>query len=62
MLELDLLLGHFMTRGFDNLTSEQVTHFEALLDYSDPEIYAWLMGFEAPDNPEILDLVATIRA
>ncbi|MCP0914474.1 MULTISPECIES: FAD assembly factor SdhE [Legionella] len=60
MLELDLLLTRFLANGFDRLTEEQVDLFEQLLNYSDPELYACLMGQMQPAE-EFSEIVSLIR-
>ncbi len=42
--EMDLLLGPFADARIDSLTGEQMDQFEALMDVSDRELYAWLTG------------------
>ncbi len=44
--EMDLLLGPFADARIDSLTDEQMDQFEALMDVSDRELYAWLAGSE----------------
>lgn len=62
MLELDLILSRFVENGLEQLNDEQVGALENLLNYTDPEIYAWLMGQEEPIDKEIENIVAVIRA
>jgi antitoxin CptB len=62
MLELDLIFGHFLTHQLNQLTEQQLTVFEDLLTYPDPDLYAWLMGYEQPKQKELLDIVTFIRA
>lgn len=61
MLELDLIFGRFLIHQIDNLTEQQLTVFEDLLTYPDPDLYAWLMGYEQPKQKELLDIVTFIR-
>lgn len=61
MLELDLILQRFMTQQVDNLTDAQIESFERLLTSQDPDLYAWFMGYEAPVDKELRDIVAFIR-
>lgn len=61
MLELDLVFQAFLERGLDLLNEQQIKDFDSLLSHTDPELYSWLMGHEAPNNKELLDLVAFIR-
>lgn len=62
MLELDLILTRFMTQYFDTLTTHEVTIFEKMLTYPDPEIYVWLIGQVTPVDEEIAEIVTFIRA
>lgn len=61
MLELDLILDKFLKKGFDLLNIEQINQFTHLLTYTDPELFAWLMGHEEPYNKELVEIVAFVR-
>lgn len=61
MLELDLILQKFIENQMDSLTLHQIKSFDQMLSYTDPELYAWLMGYEDPSNKELLEIVTTIR-
>lgn len=61
MLELDLLLQNFTNKHLEIMTDEQLSMFETLLEQGDPDLYAWLMGYEIPANQELLPIVAFIR-
>ena len=61
MLELDLIFEHFYTHHIDTLTDEQLNVFEHLLNQPDPDLYAWLMGYEKSADKELADIVAFIR-
>ncbi|WP_133127235.1 succinate dehydrogenase assembly factor 2 [Legionella nagasakiensis] len=61
MLELDLILSHFMEKQFDLLSDKQIHAFEKLLNCQDPDIHAWLMGYEQPDDKELANIVAIIK-
>ena len=61
MLELDLILQSFLHLGLDSLDDRQIEAFDALLDNTDPELYAWLMGHEDPHNKELSEIVTIIR-
>ncbi|AHE67081.1 succinate dehydrogenase assembly factor 2 [Legionella oakridgensis] len=61
MLELDLILNRFMEKQFEFLSSNQVEAFEKLLSCQDPDIYAWLMGYEQPKDRELIDIVAIVK-
>lgn len=62
MLELDLILTRFFERRVKALSDEQLRVFEALLDYPDPELFAWFMAEEEPTEQGFIELVQLIRA
>lgn len=62
MLELDLILNKFLQRGLDLLSEQQLKEFSCLLTQTDPELFAWLMGHEEPQNKELVEIVAFVRA
>ena len=51
--EMDLLLGRFAERNLATFSGRQVALYEALLEYSDSDIYDWMNGRTAP--PKELD-------
>lgn len=51
--EMDLLLGRFAERNLATFSGRQVSLYEALLEYSDSDIYDWMNGRAAP--PKELD-------
>ena len=61
MLELDLILNRFVSEQLEKLTLKQVSAFEMLLNYPDPDIYNWLMGNEVPSEQELVDIVTFIQ-
>ncbi len=61
MLELDLIFERFFKNTFDTLSDDQVNVFERLLDQPDPDLYAWLMGYETPVDKELMNIVALIK-
>ncbi|GEA11871.1 hypothetical protein KUL49_22460 [Alteromonas sp. KUL49] len=60
MLELDVLLLPFVEAAFDSLTFEQQEIFERLLTCDDPDLFAWFMGHQKCDDPELADMVSRI--
>jgi antitoxin CptB len=61
MLELDLLLGRFMEQGFDTLNESRKDTFKRILEEPDPDLYAWLMGYEKPESEEFIEFVNWFR-
>lgn len=62
MLEIDLLLLPFCDQQFPKLSAEDQILFEELLECTDPEIFAWLMGHEVCEDERIQNIVNQIRA
>ncbi|MEM7418697.1 MAG: succinate dehydrogenase assembly factor 2 [Pseudomonadota bacterium] len=60
MLELDVLLLPFVEEAFDDLSYEDQVTFELLLTSDDPDLFAWIMGHQKCDDPELAAMVATI--
>ena len=51
MKELDVLLTTYLEQRYQAATSEDQHHFKSLLEWSDPDLYALLLGREqAPDQ------------
>ncbi len=42
------LLGSFAKNHLSNLEKKDICDFEKLLDYTDPEITDWLLGYSSP--------------
>ncbi|MEX1080387.1 MAG: succinate dehydrogenase assembly factor 2 [Halofilum sp. (in: g-proteobacteria)] len=61
MKELDELLTRFVERDFEHAPAPVQAAFAALLEYSDPELYALLCGRAAPCDPEQADVIVRIR-
>lgn len=60
MLELDVLFLPFVEEAFDDLSDEDKETFERLLTCDDPDLFAWFMGHQKCDDPELAAMVATI--
>lgn len=45
--EMDLLLGAFADRHLRDFTAQQLARYDALLELSDPDLFAWITGKEA---------------
>jgi antitoxin CptB len=46
--EMDLILGRFAERHLAAMDRERLEGYAALLENTDPDIYNWLTGREAP--------------
>ena len=61
MLELDLILQKFLKEGLEQLNAQEIKSFDLLLETIDPQLFAWLMGHEVPQDEELAKIVAIIR-
>ena len=61
MKELDLLFERFLERGFEDLSAEQLTCFEALLESPDQDLVDWIGGGTRPPGAALADIVRCIR-
>jgi len=60
MLELDVLFMPFVDSGFDALNESEQLIFERLLTCDDPDLYAWFMGHQQCNDPELAAMVSHI--
>ncbi len=61
MLELDLILQRFLEQKVDHLSIQELAAFNSLLSCTDPELFAWLMGHDDPQDKELKEIVTIIR-
>lgn len=62
MLELDVLLIPFLDRAYAALSEAEIGTYERFLEEPDPDLYAWLMGYQACDDGDYRELIKKIRA
>ena len=60
MLELDVLFMPFVDEAFEDLSEEKKLVFERLLTCDDPDLFAWFMGHQKCDDPELAEMVSHI--
>jgi antitoxin CptB len=61
MLELDVLLNNFLKEAYPDLPREDKILFVQLLGYSDPELFAWLMGLTIPSEEKLMKITDILR-
>jgi antitoxin CptB len=62
--EMDLLLGSFAERHLAELSAQQLTDYEALLEVGDPDLYSWIAGdapVPSPYDTAILQLIKDFK-
>lgn len=60
MLELDVLFMPFVDEAYEQLSLTDKKIFERLLTCQDPELFAWFMGHEECEDPELNAMVQLI--
>ena len=62
--ESDLVIGGFASRYLDEMSDDQLTQFEALLDQPDQDLLGWVLNVSTPpsafDN-EVLDMIRNFK-
>jgi antitoxin CptB len=61
MLELDVLLGNFLTEAYVTISPSDQELFVELLACTDQELYEWLTGRTPTPVPSLVNLVHQIR-
>ena len=61
MKELDVLLRRYATERYPGTSLAQQRAFEAFLELPDPQINAYLLGYEVPQDPEQAALLEVMR-
>jgi len=62
MKELDQLLLNYLQGRFAQADAAERERFAACLELPDPQLASWLLGRSAPEEPELKELVAHIKA
>lgn len=57
MLELDVLFAPFVEEAYDELSEEQKAVFRRLITCDDPDLFAWFMGHQKCEDPELAEMV-----
>lgn len=60
MLELDVVLLPYLEKQAEHFSDQDIAHYSEFLEETDPDLYAWIMGFETPKE-RFAELVASIR-
>ncbi len=61
MKELDLLLTGYLRECWSLAGAAERAAFERILELPDPQLAAYLMEREAPDDPDLQSLLAVLR-
>jgi antitoxin CptB len=61
MLELDVLLGHFLEEAYLALPAYEQAIFVRLLNENDQDLYMWLTGQTITEDQELAMMIGKIR-
>ncbi|WP_416192213.1 succinate dehydrogenase assembly factor 2 [Neisseria sp. CCUG12390] len=61
LLELDLVLGRFMEREFEQLNDEELTAFVEILEFQDQDLLALVNGHKQTEKTHLIPLLERIR-
>lgn len=61
MLELDVILSNFLHEEYERLNNDQRQAFTELLQYPDPELFAFFLGDTLPSQFSHADIVLMVR-
>lgn len=62
MLELDLVLMPFLEDAYPHLPLEDQKRYWQLLECEDPELFAWFLGHQQPEDADLSRIVGIILA
>lgn len=62
MLELDVLLLPFAEEAFDGLNAEDQALYVRLLECEDPDLFAWFMEHQEPEDAEFKRMIGMVLA
>lgn len=61
LLELDLLLGRFMEKEFEQLNDQELAEFVEVLEFQDQELLALINGYSETDKLNLIPMLTRIR-
>jgi antitoxin CptB len=61
MLELDVLLGNFLTEAYAKISQPEQVLFEQFLTNNDQDLFMWLTGKEICTQPDFAKMIEKIR-
>ena len=50
MLELDYIFEQYIKNGLTQLTDDELVEFQRFLDNQDPDLFAWFLGYQQPEQ------------
>jgi antitoxin CptB len=62
MLELDVLLARYLERRYPIAPAAEQGAFEALLELQDPQLLSFVMGWDVPADPDLMNVVTRLAS
>lgn len=62
MLELDVLLLPFAEQAFEGLSEQDQALYVRLLECEDPDLFAWFMEHQEPEDSELKRMISMVLA
>ena len=62
MKEMDVILGGYADRTLGEMSDNELDQFEALLEASDPDLHAWIVGGAEVPAEHRTDLMEKLKA
>lgn len=60
MLELDVLLLPFAQHHYPELSEQDQAGYRELLDYEDPDLFAWFLEHKEPSDAKMAHMVSLV--
>lgn len=60
MRELDVVLQAYLQNCYSQAPAAEQQAFETLLELQDPQLFAYLLGSDAPNDPELMHVIARL--
>lgn len=58
MKELDIVMLRYLDHHYDSATPQEQAVFERIVEMQDPELWLWVSGREAPQDPQVSHVLA----
>lgn len=61
LLELDLVLGRFMEKEFEQLNDEELAQFAEILEFQDQDFLVLINGYTQTEKTHLIPMLERIR-
>ena len=60
MRELDVILQRYLESRYPEASTAEQRAFESLIELQDPQLLAYVLGSDAPTDPELTNVIARL--